>query len=700
MKSNLVALLVSIILFFPFVTAFNYDMERPTEFQNNESLTSGMMFASDRAEEVYNQASEEIFLNIIKDVTSFGPRPYGSETNEMVRDWLVSKLNNVSNNKLEVEIRGLTDSIVARLPGSLNNSVCFVIGGHYDTVEYAPGANDDGTGIAATIELARILSQYEWSLDIYFCLWNAEEIGITGSGEISGQFFSEKIDILCYYNIDMLLVQNQYAPLDERVLLYYSADYASSSRETHYTIYQDSQYWAELIQSMNYNYGIPVIKPLPHTDATSWYYSDQYSFFTAGYKGEVFFFESGFDFDTAYHTSEDTWDNPLYDYSPAESVIGSIGASISLAQNRAVGHMFSERYSLFIGAYSTKEIKFESTISTDVTLNATTSSGSALQFQVLNPFRMTLDSQTPGIENMNHYSVLSFTTDGCGQHSFIIRNQGDTTVDVEIEFAYDSDLEGDSIPDSDQDWYNRFKVDSDNDTISDMYEMQRGINRFSLDTDQDSIPDNEEIQIYGTLPYSQDSDSDSMPDAWEILYNLNPRNRDDKLEDPDKDYLSNINEFREGTNPRLNDSDSDTILDGIEISEYHTSPLSNDTDKDLMPDNWEIRYGLNPLVDDSQLDPDGDGKTNLNEYVSNENPVEALELTTSPASSNRQAFSIVILGSGISILAVVVILRTRFRSASNQVRSFGSHTLILIPFSGEPSILSWISKAPPYLFAI
>jgi hypothetical protein len=230
--------------------------------------------------------------------------------------------------------------------------------------------------------------------------------------------------------------------------------------------------------------------------------------------------------------------------------------------------------------------------------------------------------------------------------------------------------------------------------------MQRGINRFSLDTDQDSIPDNEEIQIYGTLPYSQDSDSDSMPDAWEILYNLNPRNRDDKLEDPDKDYLSNINEFREGTNPRLNDSDSDTILDGIEISEYHTSPLSNDTDKDLMPDNWEIRYGLNPLVDDSQLDPDGDGKTNLNEYVSNENPVEALELTTSPASSNRQAFSIVILGSGISILAVVVILRTRFRSASNQVRSFGSHTLILIPFSGEPSILSWISKAPPYLFAI
>lgn len=665
MKSWCAILVVTILLFMPSLAMVSQNPEVIAPIVNNQSTTGASFYASDIAEEIYHQASQDLFLDIIKDLTDLGPRPYGSETNEIARDWLVSKLNNVSDNKLEVEIRGYTDTIVARLPGTLNNSVCFMIGGHYDTVPVSLGANDDGTGIATTIELARILSQYEWTLDIYFCLWNAEEVGLVGSGEIAGQFVSEEIDILCYYNIDMLLVQNEYAPIDERVLLYYSADYSTSTRDTHYTIYQDSQYWAELIHSMNYNYGTPVIKPLPHTAASTWYYSDQYSFFAAGYKGEMFFFESGFGFDTAYHSPDDTWNNSLYDYSLTEPVVGSIGASIALAQSRTLGQKFSERYSLFLGAYSSKEIKFQSTIATDVLLNVTTSAGNALQFEALSPMRFVLDSQTPSIENMKHHTVLNFTTDDHGQHTFIVRNQGSSAVDVEIEFAYDTDLEGDSIPDSTQQWYNRFEVDSDLDTLNDMYEMQRGIDRFNADTDQDSIPDNEEIQIYDTLPYSPDSDMDTMPDSWEIYYNLDPSNRDDKLEDPDNDFLNNINEYREGTNPRLNDSDRDTILDGLEISEYHTSPLSNDTDRDLLPDNWEIEHGLNPLVDDAQLDPDDDGKTNLEEYLAGEDPNVNTELTTQISTGSIPLpIPLLFLSTGI-LLAIVVILGVRSRSMRN-----------------------------------
>lgn len=660
MKPYYVILLLTLLFISPSAYITNQNSEEFAIKPVDQVSTLSTTFANDIAETVYYQASEELFREVIKDLTSFGPRPYHSPTNEIAKDWLVSKLNNVSDNKLEVEVRPYTDSIVARLPGALDNSICFMVGGHYDTVEEAPGANDDGTGVATTIELARILSQYTWPLDIYFCLWNAEEVGLIGSTHIAGQFFSDEIDILCYYNIDMLLVQDVSVPGDERVHLYYTADYGTVTRDTHHTIYQDSQFWAELVHTMNFNYGTPIIKPMPHLVTTAWQYSDHYPFFSAGYKSAMFFFESGFEIDTAYHTAEDVWDNPTYDYSLTVPVVAGIGASIAYAQARTIGERFSEHYSIVLGPHTSKEIKFQSTLTNQIILNATTSTGNHLRFDALSPMSALLDTASPGISNMNHLPVLSFTTEKTGQHSIVVSNEGFSAADVEIEFSYDSDLEGDSIPDSTQEWYNRFEADSDNDSINDAYEMQRGIDRFNVDTDGDTISDNDEIFIYGTFPYTSDSDGDSMTDDWEIFFSLNPSDREDKLEDPDQDLLNNIGEYRAGTNPRLNDSDFDSLLDGLEISEYHTSPLSNDTDHDNLPDNWEIEHNLNPLVDDADLDPDEDGKSNLEEFLAGEDPNENTNLT-SPTTTTSVDIAPIIILSTVSIFAVLVVVIARFR---------------------------------------
>ncbi|HSS98889.1 MAG TPA: M28 family peptidase, partial [Terriglobales bacterium] len=43
------------------------------------------------------------------------------------------------------------------LPGSDNAAGNIIVGAHYDTAELAPGANDNGTGVAAILELARLL---------------------------------------------------------------------------------------------------------------------------------------------------------------------------------------------------------------------------------------------------------------------------------------------------------------------------------------------------------------------------------------------------------------------------------------------------------------------------------------------------------------------------------------------------------------
>jgi hypothetical protein len=61
-----------------------------------------------------------------------------------------------------------------------------------------------------------------------------------------------------------------------------------------------------------------------------------------------------------------------------------------------------------------------------------------------------------------------------------------------------------------------------------------------------------------------------------------------------------------------------------------SADMPEDADMDGLPDAWEARYGLDPTRDDADGDADGDGFTNLEEYLCNTDPTDAASLPEPP----------------------------------------------------------------------
>ena len=84
----------------------------------------------------------------------------------------------------------ITD-VVATLRGSQPESAgrTYVVSGHYDSMCTsptdatcdAPGANDDASGTAAVLEMARVMAKYEFDATIVFMAVAGEEQGLLGS---------------------------------------------------------------------------------------------------------------------------------------------------------------------------------------------------------------------------------------------------------------------------------------------------------------------------------------------------------------------------------------------------------------------------------------------------------------------------------------------------------------------------------------
>ena len=87
-------------------------------------------------------------------------------------------------------------NIIAEHRGTGESSRILELGAHYDTVDDSPGADDNASGVAAILEIARVLSAVETKRTVRFCFFALEEHGRDGSYYHVEQFRnrSEELD--------------------------------------------------------------------------------------------------------------------------------------------------------------------------------------------------------------------------------------------------------------------------------------------------------------------------------------------------------------------------------------------------------------------------------------------------------------------------------------------------------------------------
>ena len=86
---------------------------------------------------------------------------------------------------------GTSRNVVAKWPGARKYPI--VIGGHMDSVPTSPGANDNASGVAVMLEMARMVRGTEQSGFLKFIAFGSEEYGTDGTHHLGSRVFVARL---------------------------------------------------------------------------------------------------------------------------------------------------------------------------------------------------------------------------------------------------------------------------------------------------------------------------------------------------------------------------------------------------------------------------------------------------------------------------------------------------------------------------
>jgi Zn-dependent M28 family amino/carboxypeptidase len=162
----------------------------------------------------------------VKTLAAFETRGNYSDPNQKTRGigaarrWIFAQFHGYSPRlevSYDIEKKGTTEiaSVVAVLPGSAEPEKRVIVGAHYDSINLrakgdkaaeapAPGADDNASGTAVVLELARVMSQYHFRKTIVFIAFAGEELGYIGSTRYASRAKANHEQIEAVFNNDIV----------------------------------------------------------------------------------------------------------------------------------------------------------------------------------------------------------------------------------------------------------------------------------------------------------------------------------------------------------------------------------------------------------------------------------------------------------------------------------------------------------------
>ena len=158
----------------------------------------------------------------IEHMQSYHNRLWNTTNVYQVQDWLYGKYIGMGFDSVYLQdfqfvfhdtLRETSDNVIAMQLGVRYPDEYVVIGAHYDSFNNsggnpdemrAPGADDNASGVAGVMEIARLLKPCSFERSILYCGWAAEEVGLKGSEAFAQDCAARQVDIVGYFNLDMI----------------------------------------------------------------------------------------------------------------------------------------------------------------------------------------------------------------------------------------------------------------------------------------------------------------------------------------------------------------------------------------------------------------------------------------------------------------------------------------------------------------
>ncbi|TET31710.1 MAG: Zn-dependent exopeptidase M28 [Planctomycetota bacterium] len=153
--------------------------------------------------------SQSDMLDFLNQLIAISPRPSTTSAGDDAATFIHQTFTGLgaADVKYQTVTAGATTispNVIVTLAGSTRPDEIYVAGAHYDTDPGSPGADDNGSGMAAIVELLKIFNQYNFEATIMLVAFSGEEIGLHGSSDFAADASANSLDIRGAINLDMI----------------------------------------------------------------------------------------------------------------------------------------------------------------------------------------------------------------------------------------------------------------------------------------------------------------------------------------------------------------------------------------------------------------------------------------------------------------------------------------------------------------